>query len=418
MRLRLPVLLVIVALVVGTMPASLLATNGYFLHGYGTPAKGMAGAGIAVHFGPMSPITNPAAIALGTGGFDLNISAFNPNREYTVVGNPSGYPGTFGLYPGTVKSGSRLFPVPAAAYARNRGRLAFGLVAYGNGGMNSNYDFATFGSKPTGVNISQMFLAPAVAYKLDEHNAIGATVILAYQMFKAEGLKAFSAYSSNANNLSNNDTDSSTGAGVRVGYLGSWKSFSLGASYQSKLAMGTFGKYAGLFAEKGGFDVPANWTAGIGIKPTENLDIAVDVQQIFYSGVKSVGNPMLPNLMSAPLGADNGPGFGWNDITVVKAGLQYRAGGGWTWRGGYSRGDQPIPSSEMLFNILAPGVITDHASVGFSKEVGKGKFFDVAVTRALSNEISGPNALEAPGAQTIKLKMDQWDITVGYSVKF
>jgi long-chain fatty acid transport protein len=418
MRLRLPVLLLIVALVVGTTPASLLATNGYFLHGYGTQSKGMAGAGIAVHFGPMSPITNPAAIALGTGGFDLSIAAFNPNREYTVVGNPSGYPGTFGLYPGTVKSGSRLFPVPAVGYARNRGKLAFGLVAYANGGMNTNYDFATFGSKPTGVNISQMFLAPAVAYRLDEHNAIGATAILAYQMFKAEGLKAFSAYSSNAGSLSNNDTDSSTGAGVRVGYLGSWKSFSLGASYQSKISMGTFSKYAGLFAEKGGFDVPANWTAGIGIKPTRNLDIAVDVQQIFYSGVKSVGNPMLPNLMSSPLGADNGPGFGWNDITVLKAGLQYRAGGGWTWRGGYSHGDQPIPSSEMLFNILAPGVITDHASLGFSKEVGKGRFFDVAVTRALSNEISGPNVLEAPSAQTIKLKMDQWDITVGYSVKF
>ncbi len=408
-------LFILLAITVAPMPLS--ATDGYFQLGYGTQSKGMGGAGVAFHVGPMSPATNPAAIVLGPGGFDINVAAFNPNRQYEVVGNPTGYPGTFGLFPGTVKSGSRLFPVPGAAYARSNGKIAFGVTMFGNGGMNTNYDFATFGSKPTGVNLSQLFVAPTVAFKAGGNQAIGVTAILAYQMFEAKGLQAFSMFSSSPANLTNNDTDSSLGAGVRVGYLGSWKTFSLGAAYQSKVAMGDFGKYAGLFAAQGGFDIPANWTAGIGIKPTENLDIAIDVQQMLYSGVTSVANPMLPNLMMAPLGADNGAGFGWDDMTVVKAGLQYRAGG-WTWRGGFARGTQPIPSSEMMFNILAPGVIESHATFGFSRDIGNGRSVDFSLVRAFAKEISGPNSLEAPGAQTIKLKMDQWDIGVGFSMRF
>ena len=224
-------------------------------------------------------------------------------------------------------------------------------------------------------------------------------------------------FSADKAHVSNNGNDSSFGAGARFGYLGTWNAFSLGASYQTKVAMGTFDKYAGLFAEQGGFDIPANWTVGVGFKPTARLDIAFDIRQVYYGGVKSIANPMLPNLMSSPLGSDNGPGFGWEDMTIVKAGLQYRAGA-WEWRGGYSYGAQPIPESEMLFNIIAPGVVESHLAFGFSREVGKNKSFDFALNRAFAKEVSGPNALEAPGAQAITLKMDQWDLTFGYSVRF
>jgi hypothetical protein len=47
------------------------------------------------------------------------------------------------------------------------------------------------------------------------------------------------------------------------------------------------------------------------------------------------------------------------------------------------------------------------ATVLVTGESGTGKFFDFALTRGFAKEISGPNTLEAPGAQTIKLKMDQ-----------
>jgi long-chain fatty acid transport protein len=39
--------------------------------------------------------------------YDLGIEVFNPNRQFSVTGSPSGFPGTFGLAPGTVESGSK-----------------------------------------------------------------------------------------------------------------------------------------------------------------------------------------------------------------------------------------------------------------------------------------------------------------------
>ncbi|MEI6245805.1 MAG: outer membrane protein transport protein [Acidobacteriota bacterium] len=396
---------------------TLFASNGYFQLGTGTQSKGMGGAGVAILFGPAAPATNPAGIGMNAGGIDLGVGLFNPNRDYTITGNPSGYPGTFGLAPGTVKSDSPLFPVPHFGYSRRMNKTAIGILLFANGGMNTNYNAKTFGFAPTGVNLSQMFIAPTLAYQINAQNSIGVSAVLGYQMFKVEGLQAFAGFSSDAANLTNNKTSSSFGAGVRVGYLGKLSEYlSLGAAYQSRIYMSKFSEYKGLYAEQGDFDIPSNYTVGVGIHPTSDVDLAFDVQRINYSEVKSVGNPLMPNLMTSPLGSNGGAGFGWKDMTVFKGGAQVRAND-WTLRGGYSYGKQPIADTEVLFNILAPGVIEQHVTAGLSRNIGKGSF-DLSVVRALSKTVTGPNPLEAPGRQSIALHMNQWDFGVGYTFKF
>ena len=51
---------------------------------------------------------------------------------------------------------------------------------------------------------------------------------------------------------------------------------------------------------------------------------------------------------------------------VVKLGVQWRATNAWTLRAGYNRGDNPIGSADVTFNILAPGVMKQHFTAGFS----------------------------------------------------
>ncbi len=153
-------------------------------------------------------------------------------------------------------------------------------------------------------------------------------------------------------------------------------------------------------------------------KATPKLTAVLDVQWINYSAVPSVGNTLLPNLMQARLGDDAGAGFEWQDMTILKGGLQYDAGAGWMVRTGYSYGKQPIPGQAALMNILAPGVIEHHVSAGFSKTVRGRHGIHLAVTRALSKSVAGPNVLEAPGQQAIELTMDQWDVSFGYSLGF
>jgi long-chain fatty acid transport protein len=169
------------------------ATNGYFAHGFGTNDQALAGAGVALPQDALDAAVNPANMAfLGT-RYDLGIAFFNPNREYTVTGNPSGFPGTFPLAPGTVKSDSKWFVIPSfgANWMLNPDS-SVGISIFGNGGMNTDYPTKTFGgdAPTTGVDLSQLFIAPTYARKLAPKHAIGITPIIAYQKFEAKGLES------------------------------------------------------------------------------------------------------------------------------------------------------------------------------------------------------------------------------------
>ena len=396
------------------------ATDGYFMLGYGTVSKGMGGTGVAFPTNTIAAATNPAAMVFVGKGYDLGLALFSPDREYTVTGNPSGYPGTFGLAPGTFRSDTRAFLVP------NMGGNwmvskddSIGISIYGNGGMNTTYNSPTFGYSPTGVDLGKFYVVPTWAHKFGENHSVGISPMISWQRFKAYGLAAFSNFSSDPTKLTDNGYSTSFGYGGRIGYMGNWTPWlSVGASYQTEVKYGKLKDYAGLFAEHGYFDDPATWTVGLALHPTDRVTFAFDVQQIYFSKEKSVGTPMLPNLMQARLGDDNGAGFGWKDMTIYKLGLQWKATDALTLRAGYATGKQPIPETEVLFNILAPGVIEQHATVGLSYAASKGSAFNLAVIRAFSKTVTGANPLEAPGQQKISLKMSQWDFELGYSFGF
>lgn len=397
------------------------ATNGYLIHGIGTRAKALAGAGVAFPQDALAAGTNPAGLAWVGKRYDAGLGFFNPNREYTITGNPSDpsvFPGTFGLTPGTVESGSEMFFVPN--FGGNwelSSHSSFGLAVYGQGGMNTDYPTGTFyGTAPTGVNLSQLFIVPTYSTKFgNENHSIGFSPIIAYQTFEAEGLQAFGAFSSAPTKLTNNGADASTGFGAKIGYLGQLtEQFSFGLAYQTKISMDEFSDYAGLFAEQGGFDIPSNYTVGIAYKTGNNGVFMLDMQEIMYTDVASVSNPFLPNLMMAPLGAAGAAGFGWEDMTVYKLGYQWGSDG-LTWRFGYSMTDQPIQPTEVLFNILAPGVVEDHITVGFTKDIGTNRAFSFSLMHAPSVSVVGPNPLDPPSGQTIEIAMDQWGLEIGYS---
>jgi long-chain fatty acid transport protein len=271
------------------------------------------------------------------------------------------------------------------------------------------------------VDLSQLFVAPTYSLKLSRNHAVGLSVIGAVQWFEGHGVASFTPFSTAPDHLSDNGKDYSFGGGFRVGYLGHLSDhLSVGASYQTRTWMTGFDSYSGLFAEEGAFDIPSNWVVGVAVKPTENLDIVLDVQQVRYSEIKSINNTLLPSIgmcglgdTSACLGTPTGSGFGWDNMTTIKGGVQLRTGKTWTWRAGYSYGEQPIPETEVLFNILAPGVMEQHLTFGFSKLLGSQEI-SFAVMRALSNKVLGANPLEYPGQQMIDLEMNQWEFEIGW----
>jgi long-chain fatty acid transport protein len=405
-------------IVLGFTASNTYATNGYFANGYSLESKALGGAGVAFPQGSLDASINPAAMAFVGKRIDVGLSFFNPNREYKVNGNPLPPP-AFGLMPGKVESQSKWFIVPSIGFNwQLDDKNSIGVSIYGNGGMNTDYDERTFYlSSPTGVDLMQLFITPTYARKLAPKHAVAISPIFAYQSFEAQGLEIFSGYSSDPSNLTDNGHETSYGIGVKIGYLGEiLPNLNLGASYQSKIWMSRFDKYAGLFAEEGDFDIPATWTIGLAYKIIPELTLLVDVQEIYYSDVNSINNPLMNNIMTHRLGDDSGAGFGWDDITVFKVGVQLQTCKDWIWRAGYSIGDQPIPRDEVLFNILAPGVVKQHVTAGFTKAIGDKQELKFALMYALENDVSGANPL-SPG-QKITLSMNQWEISFGYAWKF
>ena len=424
------------------LTSTLSATDGYFRHGYGIKYGALGGAGSALSLSSIGAATNPAALAFLENRYDISVALFSPDRNFEVAGNPSGGPGTFPLAPGKVESDSKYFPIPTlGANWRLNETMVIGAMIFANGGMNTDYPAMVFGdqsSSSTGVNLEQIFLGATYAIEVTKNHALGLTALLGYQRFSAEGLSAFGPFSSDAANLSSGETATSTGFGARVGYQGQVADFlRVGASYQLKMAMGEFDEYKGLFAEQGGFDIPSTWNVGIAVTPAKDFTVALDVKQIMYSEIKSIGNPInpmalppaflnpggnpqnpmdyTPNPNHVPLGADEGSGFGWEDVMAYKVGFMYEGIPTWTFMAGFSIGENPIPETEVLFNILAPGVIENHITAGVTKQLSNTQEITVALMFAPASDVSGANVFEAPGQQTIKLEMSQWQLEIGYA---
>jgi long-chain fatty acid transport protein len=397
------------------------ATNGYFGHGYGIKAQGQGGVGIAWSQDSLAAATNPAGTALVGHRADVGLTWFIPKRSAEIVGNAFGPDASFS------GDGKKNFFLPEIGYARPIGSSLFaGIAVYGNGGLNTDYavnPYGRFGATgEAGVNLEQLFISPSVAWKPAADHSIGLALNIAYQRFSAKGIGLFGGFSSSPANVSDRGTDTSTGVGLRLGWIGQVvPGLSLGATWASKVR-GKFDDYRGLFADSGRFDVPENYGVGAAWKPTAQWTVGADVQKILYSDVASVGNSIAGLLQGTPLGAANGPGFGWRDVTVYKFGLSHDVTSSLVLRAGYSHARQPVPAGETFFNILAPGVVQDHYTFGATWLQGRGElsgFFAYVPGKTVngSNSIPPGNPPGGFGGGNANVRLKETIIGIAYAWK-
>lgn len=395
------------------LAGSAYATNGYFSHGYGMSAKGMGGAGIAYPQDSLAAATNPAGMVHVGNRMDIGLEIFAPDRGFTYgAGSPDGNGS------GAMES---WFPIPEFGYNRmiNNG-MSFGVSVFGNGGMNTTYGdgdhpFAGMpGGTPgstVGIDLMQMFIAPTVAYKVNQQLSIGATLNLIAQSFESKGLGAFGQ--------ADNGKDYSYGASLRLGGLYQINNaVTVGATYQSKGNMSKFDDYAALFPNSGEFDIPANYGIGIAVKANDKLDVAFDIMRIDYAGVDVTGNKALFTLFGV-----NQHGFGWEDQTVFKLGMAYKYSSDLTLRAGLNYGEQPINVATSAanpdditsdFNTLAPGVVETHLTLGFTKSLSADSSITGSYMHAFNKEVDGVGGFL--GASTLEMSQNAFGLS--YNKKF
>jgi len=438
---------ILVALAATLFAQTAYSTNGYMSHGYGTASKGMAGAGMALPQDSLSMFSNPAGMTRLGKRLDAELEFFSPERWYKANNDAAEPPS---VPPGKYKSENDLFLIPGfGVNLPLDDKSTLGIAIAGQGGMNTEYDTATFAyfayppgtpenptgeftaTEPTGVDLAQLALGITYARELPDidelgvsHQSIGITPIMAVQRFKARGLEPFRALSVSPGNVTNNGYDYSYGAGARIGWLASMlnQKLNLGVSYQSKLWMSDYDEYKGLFASGGSFDIPASINAGIAFQLTPKVAIVADFKRIFYSDIDALSNSNdipLDQIATNPesqLGGDEGLGFGWQDIDVYSVGMQYELSDKWILRAGYSIGDVPWDNVNTLFNVLAPATIEKHASLGGSYRLDRKRSINFAYTHAFMNTVDGTSTFTGP--QTGYVRMQQDMLQIGYTYEF
>ncbi len=431
-------------------PFAAHATDGYFANGYGMKSIGMAGAGVAVAQEPFGGAVNPGAMAFLDNQWQLGLSWFSPDRNASRTGSQAGIDGY-------VDSGSKNFFIPEFGINwKYSPDVALGVTVYGNGGMNTDYPGGQIpvqsacgqfrqgqgapynllcGSGNLGVDLMQLIIAPYGAWQFTKGHSIGVAPLIGYQRFKAEGLQAFDnpLYSSSPGNVTNNGYSDAWGFGARFGYMGQFtEQFAVGVAYSTKISMGNFDGYKGLFAQGGAFDIPSNFTVGVAFRPVKPLLIALDYERIFYDDAASVNNPSNvigycppppygPGQRQYCLGADNGAGFGWQNVDVWKIGVQWDINERWTIRGGYNHTDNPIQAADVTFNILAPGVVKDQWHAGATWRLDDKSEITGAFMYAQNNSVTGPSLFVGfglPPTTSETIAMKEYQLGIAYSRKF
>ena len=334
----------------------------------------------------------------------------------------------------------------AGAFAMG-GPVAAGMLPEGT--TTSDFGLPIEDVGTLGVDLAQGIIAPSLSFKVHEKHTLGASLLIGIQRFSARGLGNFQCFTQTgqsvpagaascaasggafsatpSENLTNNGSDWAYGAGVRVGWIGEvHPKLSLGAAVASKIYMTEFDDYSELFAEDGDFDSPANFTVGLTFKPTTDLSLSFDFQRIYYEGVNSLSNPG-PVFSAGPppgpalppggglLGTDDGLGFGWENINVYRIGADYRYNREWNFRAGFSYNDQPIPDSEVLFNILAPATPKIHGTLGFTYQPNDSSEWSFSWMHAFEETVStSQTAFGVPG----EIKMEQNAFDLSYAYKF
>jgi long-chain fatty acid transport protein len=420
-------------------PGAALATDGYFSHGYGMKAKGRGGASTAMTTDAFGGATNPATMVYAGSRTEFGVDVFAPDRSASRVGSAGGAGFLDGAADGN-EAGP--FLIPEFAYNRLiRPDVSLGVTVYGNGGMNTEY---ASGQLDQGVcmggapkrRAGQPPVRPGQArrgHDAAHHRAhSGAQVhqrprarhLAAHRLPALQGLRP---------------------AALRRDLLRSGQPYEqrlrrlLGCRHPLRLLRRAHARvrdrrrvldedrHAGVrqvpgsLRRAGRLRHPGELQRRRRFKATPKLTIAGDYQRINYSDIPSVGNPSnVPGVGAAQLGASSSSiGFGWDDVNVFKIGLEYQWSPKMLLRAGYNVTDNPIQARDVTFNILAPGVVTDHLTLGFTYSMGGGSELTMAYMHAFENSVSGPaNNPNFPVGGTETIEMSQNSLGIAWSWKY
>ena len=374
---------------------TVFAQVGHVMQGVGAVNMSMGGAATGQPLDISGAMQwNPASLST----FDHNILKFDIGMFFSspslTASLPAGVlgPGLPGVS-GTTKDDRGISPMPALGmvWANDSSKHTFGISAFGISGFgvtfpvesNSPLDVAgnpnpkfNPGLNSNPVNYPQpaggfgriesdyilLQVGFSYAYALSDQFSIG--IQPTFDFATLELMPNPTSDPSLTAGYPSTNKASATGFGGQVGiFFNSGSGFKAGASYKSTQFFTDF-EFENTFLDnstgknKFNMDYPAILSVGVGYS-IGDIDLAVDYRNVDYDntdGFSTVG--------WTPTGSV--AGFGWDDISIVSAGIQYKGLNKLPLRVGYTYSSNPIRNELAFFNVPATAIIKNAFQFGLS----------------------------------------------------
>jgi long-chain fatty acid transport protein len=382
---------------------------------------------------------NPASISAFNDKiikFDIGLFYSSPQLYSTVPEfNSSGQP-TGNFYSGTTKDDRGVSPMPALAmvWGKEGSKHTFGASVFGISGFGVTFPESTtnpinmpqsmggFGRIESDYMLLQVGFT--WAYELSDKFSIGVEPTFNYGTL--ELMPNPTANPSQAGYPSS-DKASTTGFGAQFGlFFDSKKGFKAGVSYKTSQDLSNL-KFENTYLDntKGtnefDMDYPAILSFGLGYSKSD-FDIAVDYRMVDYKNTNGFSETGWTSTASVK-------GFGWDNVSILSAGIQYKGIKKLPLRLGYTYSSNPIGSDVAFFNIPATAIIKNAFQFGFSYPMGTNFSLDAVYHHGASDgKTSGPllnpmfasssNPYGAIPGSNVSYDMTTDLIMVGVSYKF
>ena len=387
----------IVTLGLGILPFILFAQAGHIMQGVGATNMSMGGAATAQPIDINGALQwNPAAIS----AFDSRIISANAGVFFSSPVLSSTVPTPGGPMTGITRDnrGISIMPALAIVWGKKNSKHTFGVSAFGISGfgvtfpesntnpINMPQSSGGFGRIQSDYQLLQVGLT--YSYKISKQFSIGLSPTFDYSSLKL----APNPLSSPSQTFGYPVSDKATalGFGGQVGiFYNSGKGIKLGASYKSPQTFGSF-DFANIYLDgskapnvKFKMNYPAIVSAGIGYSKSK-IDIAVDYRFVNYENTIGFKAKGWTNTASVA-------GFGWKNMSIISAGIQYKGIQKFPLRAGYTYSSNPIRSELAFFSTPATAVIKNAFQFGFGYEFNNRLNINAAYHHGTSSgSTSGP----------------------------
>lgn len=380
----------------------LFAQSGHIMQGVGAVNMSMGGAATAQPLDISGAMQwNPATLsAFDSKIIKLDVGLFfsSPELSASLPPNMLWQPGDFGpgapgspRVTGTTEDDRGMSPMPALAMVWGKedskhtfGASAFGISGFGvtfpqetnlpmdmSGNPNPSWDpnnsnpvnwpqaMNGFGHIESDYMLLQVGLS--YAYEVTDKFSLGVQPNINYSALE---LSPNPTANPTMAGYPTSDKATAIGFGAQFGmFYDSGFGLKLGASYKTAQKFSEFefeNTYLDDSTAKNTFqmDYPAILSLGFGYS-TGDVDLAFDFRRVDYENTEGFSKTGWTPTASVA-------GFGWKNISILSAGLQYKGINKLPLRFGYTYSSNPIPEEVTFFNIPATAVIKNAYQFGLS----------------------------------------------------